>query len=75
MHERGYWQVCVDHDDGWQCLSSHKTRAEAEIGLRNMRPMWPGVFLVRVTLTRMDQARARPLLTRVPRAGNDVAVL
>jgi len=65
MNERFYWQVCVDDDDAWECIGSHETRAEAEIELRRVRPRRPDAFVVRVTLTRMDQERARPTLMRV----------
>ncbi len=62
--DRYYWQVCVDDGDVWECICSHDTRAEAEAELRSMRSSLPDAFVVRLTLTRMDQKPVRPILTR-----------
>lgn len=64
--ERCWWHVCVDVGGDWECLaSSRETQAEAEAELRILRPAWPEAFVVRLTMTRMDQKAARPILTRV----------
>jgi hypothetical protein len=65
QNERYYWQVCVDRQDYWENITSCETRAEAEAALRDIRSSWPNAFLVRLTLTRLDQARATPPLTLV----------
>jgi hypothetical protein len=67
LKERYYWQVCVDRKDYWENIGSHETRAEAEAELRSVRSVWPNAFLVRLTMTRMDQARTTSTLTDVAR--------
>ena len=65
QEERSWWHVCFDDDNDWECISSHETRAEAEAELLRVRPRVPEAFLVRLTMTRMEQERTRPLLTVV----------
>ena len=61
--ERFYWHVCVDDGEDWGYLGvSHDTRAEAEAELRSLRSKWPEAFVVRLTLTRMEQKPLRPIL-------------
>ncbi|MCI0426911.1 MAG: hypothetical protein L0Z46_02700 [Nitrospiraceae bacterium] len=58
QHERYYWQMCYEHDGVWDCILSFETRAEAEFELYSSSAVWPDAFLVRQTLTRMDQVCA-----------------
>jgi len=63
---RVYWHVCAERSGDWECIGSHHTRAEAEAELRAVRcSVWPKAFLVRLSLTRIDQVCARPILRRV----------
>ena len=62
-----YWHVCADVDGDWECIDSHHPRAEAEAKLRDVRSggLWPKAFLVRLTMTRMDQRHVPLTLTLV----------
>ena len=64
--ERYYWQVCFERDGVWDCIGTHETRADAEENLRRVKSRaFPDAFLVRETLTRMDQAPTTTTLTAV----------
>ena len=67
QNERYYWQVCFDDGDVWACIGTHETRAEAEaeVVVLHASSFWPDAFLVRQTLTRMDQVSTPPPLTAV----------
>lgn len=63
--ERYFWSVCVEEGNDWENIGSHETRREAEAELRRIRSSIPEAFLVRITLTRMDQVHTTPAMTVV----------